>query len=133
MNALKLLFIASAAFTISACSFDKNTNSDNKVNAENYLYLRNKYVQVAGKYSGTINLSGGSSSPIEITYTIVDVASGTNSRGQTLLIPSLVSRVAFSADPDVLLNKVDYRDDTVPPEILMTSAAGDANNPSNMT
>lgn len=134
MNALKLLFIASAAFAISGCSFDKNDNSDSKVNAENYAYLKGKYVQVAGLYRGNVMLTNGSPAPaIEIALTTVDVASGTNSRGQTLLIPALVARVAFSADPDVVLNKVDYRDDTVPPELLMTSAAADASNPQNMT
>ena len=134
MNVLKLLYTASVALALSACSFDKNSSSDSKVNAENYAYLKGKYLQITGTYGGTLTLrNGASASGIELALTTVDVASGTNSRGQTLLIPALVARIGLSADQDVILNKVDYRDDTVPPEILMTSSAGELTNPQNMT
>jgi len=134
MKALVLLMTV-ATLALGGCSFDKNSNPEDKVKAENTAYLREKYSRVTGEYYGTLKNVRGKVQMVRLIVTTFDVPNGTDSRGQENVTPTLNSRIAFESTvkPDVVLNKVSYRDDTIPPQINMTSEAKDTLNPDGVT
>jgi hypothetical protein len=131
MKTLNFLFIASAALLISACAFDKNSNPSDRKAAEDYAYLKEKHSHVTGVYEGSFKTTDGGNQILKVTLTSIDVPAGTNERGENKIKRELRARFSFesTAKPDVLLDKVDYLEETNPPQIIFASTPNAATNP----
>jgi hypothetical protein len=133
MKALKFLFIFLATLNLAACAFDKNSNVDDKREAEDTAFLREKFDRISGLYHGAVNSTSG---PQEVDLTIyrVDVPNGTNSRGDVVSKPALRARYrrTDTVTTDVILI-AKYLDSAVPARLSITNVGESDKDPQSIS
>lgn len=91
MKTLKWILSTAIALTLTACAFDKNSNTDREKEIENRQKLVEQYAPVVGVYQGTFTTSTTTQN-IELRFYIVDIPDGRNSDNQPKYRTALMAR-----------------------------------------
>lgn len=119
MTSLKWFLLIFTALHLTACAFDKNSNTDTQKELENRAALMEKYSPLLGVYRGTIQ-AGVSTQNVELSFYTVEKKIGQTANGEPKFLPALMTRYRNLSNvvEDVIMEAT-YLDQTS--QILMSN------------